>query len=218
MKSCALISLVLVVLGTVGPIHRLGAKEGPATVSTNYPVQDAAALASPTNDNRGDLARNAQLNLLAQLTQEHRKRADEAAAANQADRAHWEYDLVNQLDAKASDLLGRPNMPALAESLSNSVPGSTAGEPAVTALNADERAYLAKLQERLEEVRREIATLNTQAAYLAQQASTNALSYGYSSVGEQLQENGRELNQVQRERATLELKQLEFWALRRPCK
>jgi hypothetical protein len=186
-------------------VARPGTNPVAATPDTPGPARSASD---------SDAARNAQVELLTQLAQEHRQRAHDTAAAGQTDRTIWENDLANELHARAEQLQGRHNEPAK-EPSSNAIPPALAGESAGNGLNGDEQAYLDKIHERLDAVQQEIAAVTDQAAAYALQLPTNTVPYDYSVATRQIQENGRELRQLHTEQAGLELKRLEFWALRR---
>lgn len=217
MKAHAFGLIALGILGCVAPTTRANAADeaAPTITSSTNAASGADAQTNSSSVNGGEIARIAQFELLSQLASEHRTRAEEATKANQIERASWEDQLASELLAKASNILGHAYETVAAEPSNGSVQGSAAGEGGVNSLSLAERAYLDKLQERLQTIQQEIAALAAQATSYAQQLPTNTIPYAYGNASAQLQENGREQRSFLREQADLELKKLEFWALRR---
>ena len=170
--------------------------------------------------NREAIELKAQCDLLSELAQEHKKRAEEPSR-DQAAR-QWETDLVKELEAKSATLLNRltnlrkerlafeQTHPELLTGASPKLPNQ-----APSPYSPDETAYLGKLDERLATVQQEMAeTMEAGRVYTAQLA-TNTASMDFSRITALIQDNGRALNVLQKEAADLELKKLEFRALRR---
>ena len=84
--------------------------------------------------------------------------------------------------AKASNILGDAYETVAAEPSNGSVQGSAAGEGAVNSLSLAERAYLDKLQERIQTIQQQIAALAAQATSYAMQLPTNTIPYAYGNV------------------------------------
>jgi hypothetical protein len=165
---------------------------------------------------------NAQFELLNQMTQEHRKRAEEAPP-DQGARSQWESELAKELGERAAAILivltnttrerlaFEQTHPDLATSGPLNSPAGTANGP-----NAAEISFLAKLAERRSAVQQEIAATTEAAMLYATQLGTNSSSsYDSSRVSSLLQDNGYYLKQLQKELLDLELKDLEFRALSR---
>jgi NADH dehydrogenase/NADH:ubiquinone oxidoreductase subunit G len=176
-------------------------------------ANQAADYATPT---QREIEANAQFELLSRLAQEHRKRADELSS-DQAARARWESDLVKELSDKASATL------ALITNISQERLALIAAHPDLVAgannspsngRNPDEIAFLAKLEERLASVQQEIADALEAGKLYTAQLLTNTASYDFSRMSSVLQDNGNTLKQLQKEEWDLELKKLEFRALR----
>ena len=83
------------------------------------------------------------------------------------------------------------------------------------ALNADELAYVTKLDERLLRVRQELAATAEAAKNLTMQLQTNATAQAVGRVSVLLGENSLHARQWVREQSELELRKLEFRAIRR---
>lgn len=170
--------------------------------------------------NRQEIEFNAQLELLNQLVQEHRKRAEETPGDQV--RAQWETDLAKELSDRASAILSRLNNtskerlafeqthPAFAVSvLANSTAGATNG------FNPDAIAFLGKLAERRAAIQQEIAAKKEEETLYSIQLETNSISPEPARIYSLIQENADSLNQLQKELFYLDLKNLEFRALRK---
>ncbi len=193
-----------------------------ATVSENatpgLPKADQAAYYA--NLNRRVVESNAQFDLLNQMTQEHRKRAEEAPP-DQGAKSQWESELAKELGERAAAILTlltnitrervafEQAHPDLATStLPNSPTGATNGP------NAAEITFLAKLAERRTAVQQEIAATTEAAMLYATQLATNSSSsYDSARVSSLFQDSGYYLKQLQKELCDLDLKNLEFRAL-----
>ncbi len=193
-----------------------------ATVSENatpgLPKADQAAYYA--NLNRRVVESNAQFDLLNQMTQEHRKRAEEAPP-DQGAKSQWESELAKELGERAAAILTlltnitrervafEQAHPDLATStLPNSPTGATNGP------NAAEITFLAKLAERRTAVQQEIAATTEAAMLYATQLATNSSSsYDSSRASSLFQDSGYYLKQLQKELCDLDLKNLEFRAL-----
>lgn len=131
---------------------------------------DAKALPPNTDDtvyytslNRRVFEFSAQAQLLSQLSQEHRKRAEETLA-DQTSKAQWENELVKDLDDKALIIVGVVNnLRKERRAFEQAHPDLIAclpPNPLVAGSNArspDEIVFLSKLEERLAAVQQEIA-------------------------------------------------------------
>src|SRR5438552_12164493 len=141
------------------------------TLSTNATVSDNATPGTSKTDqaayyatlNRRVVESNAQFELLNQMTQEHRKRAEEAPP-DQGAKSQWESELAKELGERAAAILTlltnttrervafEQSHPDVATSaFANSRAGATNGP------NAAEIIFLAKLAERRAAVQQEIA-------------------------------------------------------------
>lgn len=172
--------------------------------------------------NRQEFEFNTQLRLLSELEQEHRKRADEAGKGEQAAKAKWETDLAQELADKAVTVKKQ-----LEEASKQRVAFEEAHKPLSPALrglrarmtvngeNPEEVAFLAKLDERLWGVDQELKAALDEGTSYAMEIATNNVPDEISRISLLLQENGGRVRQLQKEQAELELRQLEYRALRR---
>ena len=170
---------------------------------------------------RGELEFNAKLKLLAELSDEHAKRAD-AAKTETSDKVKWETDLVQELRDRATRMakqLSEVTTQRLAfEAAHSPPPGPAVGLGSLETtnrLNMDEIAYLTKIEQRLSKVADELAsTLETTRSYTAELA-TNRAPEDVGRISRLLEVNGRQLKELEREQVGLDLRKLEFRALRK---
>jgi hypothetical protein len=194
----------------------LGA-EGPIIATTSA---DDAAYAALLKSN---LELNAQFKLLSNLAQEHRKLAEEAAKANQAEKALWENDLAKELSDRSSALLKQlsdvtKQRLAFEKAPKNAAVSAGSLNAAITAtrLSSHEVEFLSKLDEGLQRVEQELRATRQDASAYAAQISTNTMPYDFERAAYILDQNTRKVRQLEQEHFDLELRKLEFQALRRP--
>ena len=207
------------------------AQESGTPATTNAPKSDIATPALPKSPqaaadatlDRRVIEANAQFELLNQLAQEHRKRAEETP--RDSGRSQWESALAKELDDRAAAMLSLLNtasqerlaseqaQPGLAASaLTNSVIKTTQGP------SSEEIAFLEALAARRAAIQQELATASEAANLYAVQLATNTGFVDFSNINFLnfhclLRDNGNAIKQLQKELADLELKQLEFRAL-----
>jgi hypothetical protein len=188
------------------------------TITPNLPKAEEGAYY--TTLNQREIESRAQIELLNQLAQQHRKRAQDAPSDQS--RAQWERDLAKELSERAAAtqlvlnktaterIAFEQKYPGFATPLTlNSTLGTT------NDLNPADIAFLAKLAERRTAVEQEIgATIQAANLYAAQMA-TNTSAYDSSRMFSLMQDNGYYLKQLQKELFDIELKNLEFRALRK---
>ena len=198
------------------------------TLSTNTTVSENATPGIPKVDqaayyanlNRRVVESNARFELLNQMTQEHRKRAEEAPP-DQAARSQWESDLAKELGERGAAILTLlTNTIRERSAFEQTHPDlSTSGLPnspaeASKGPSAAEMTFLAKLAERRSAVQQDISATTEAAMLYATQLGTNSnSSYDSTRVSSLLQDNGYYLKQLQKELLDLDLKDLEFRAL-----
>jgi hypothetical protein len=200
------------------------------SVAPNLTVTNAATPGKPTSDpaayyatlNRQEIEFTARLELLNQLAQEQKKRADDAPP-EQAPKAQWERSYSKELADRAAAtlvLLNNTTKDRIAfeqkhpNFTSPFLPSSTSG--VTNSFNSIENAFLAKLAERRGAIEQEIAASIEAANLYAAQMATNTGAYDATRLSSLMQDNGYYLKQLQRELFDLDLKNLEFRALRRP--
>lgn len=198
-----------------------------------------AALAQATNDvvsptappedrarhtalSRREFELNTRLKLLTELGQEHLARAEAARTARAEDLAKWEGDRSKELMSRAAKELNEMNAvvkqrTALEDAKRIIIPDPFEDATFKTnSVTPAEAAFLAKLQERTWELERDLnATLDAGQNY-ALQLQTNSSPDEIGRVSLELEANGRQLRILQRELFELELKRLQFRALRPP--
>lgn len=183
------------------------------------PNADQAAYYATLN--RRFLEASARLDLLNQLGQEHRKRAEDTPR-DQAAKSQWESDLAKELSEKASAVTSsmeeiakerlafeQSNRTLVASMVPNSPAGATNG-PSI-----DELSFLAKVESRKTALQQELTSATETGNLYSAQLLTNTGSYQFSRLTSQIQDNGYVIRQLQRELADLELRNLEFRALRK---
>ncbi len=204
------------------PYAAPGGATAPSSESarTNAPTAEDLAYYSALNRQEFEFA--TQIKLLSELEQEHRKRAEEARKGEQADKAKWETDLAQELADKASGITKLTNdvtkqrlaFEQAHKPLNSSVFAIRARITA-NGQTPEEIAFLTKLDERLWGVEQELSAALDEVNGLTAQIATNTVPEDMAPVSLSLQENGRRVKQLQKEESDLELKKLEFQALRK---
>lgn len=172
---------------------------------------------------KSNLELNAQFKLLSNLAQEHRKLSEQATKANLAEKAHWEDELAQELSDRSSAALKQlddvTKQRLAFEKAHNDVAVSVASlNAAITAtrLNSHEIEFLSKLDEGLQRIDQELRAARQDATAYAAQISTNTMAYDFERAAYTLEQNARKVRQLEHEHFDLELRKLEFLALRRP--
>jgi hypothetical protein len=172
---------------------------------------------------KSELELGAQFKLLAGLAQELGRRADEATKGSQLPKAAWENELAKELGEKSQAVLKQFNEATkqrlgvegshtnVAVSLST-ISAATAG----TRVSPVEYEFLTKLGERMDRVNQDLTVVRQYSYDYAERLRTNALSYDYQRAAIDLEQNARKVRQLEQELSDLELRKLEFQALRRP--
>jgi hypothetical protein len=171
---------------------------------------------------RGEQEIGAQQKLLTELADSHIKRAAEAQQGNKPEQATWETDLGRQLQEKATVIAAslaqtKKERVALEEAhreLSISLLANTPAE--VTAgFSSSEMAYLDKLEEKSLKAEQEAAMLVETRRNYTQQVLTNTAAEDILRLNIMLQQTQNEVRELEFQKTFLELKKLEFRALRR---
>ena len=206
------------------------AQESTPAPSAVAPDVEAPKIATASADEetyvallKSQLELSTQLQLLGSLAQEHLKRAGEAAAASQGPKAAWEAELAKELRDKGEAVL---------KQLSEATKQRQAFEQAhknvaislssLTAATADTRVrpqeieFISKLGERMDRVNQELLAVRQYAYDYAQRMRTNTINYDFQKMAADLEQNARKIKQLEQELSDLELRKLEFQALRRP--
>jgi len=157
--------------------------------------------------------------VLSELADEHKRNADEATAAGQPERAAWEQEWAQSISERIADVsrqLGVLTKQALAFEAAHGTPGVGLGIfETGNGLGADEVAFVTLLQERLARVQEELDATLAAGTNLSAELATNNTSEAISRVSLMLQDNTEQIRRLQREQSDLELRKLEFRALRR---
>ena len=172
---------------------------------------------------KSELELSTQLRLLSSLAQEHRTRSDAAAKADQAQKAIWENDLARELSDKSEGLLKQLNEattqrmafeqahknPAVSVSSLNAAAATTLPSP-------QEIAFITKLEERRAQVNQELLAARQYANTYAETIRTNTMPYDFERAAAIFDQSALKIRLLEHELSDLELKKLEFQALRRP--
>lgn len=217
----------LAISGIVGCF--CAAQESGPLVATNVPQSNLATRGPPNAPpaateaprNRRVIEANAQFELLSQLAHEHQKRAE--ATPREQGRYQWESDLAKELGDRAAaiqSLLTNTSNERLtsetaplenaASAPSNSVTGAT------KVPRPEEIAFLEALAARRTAVQQELATAYEAASLYVQQVATNSSYSESANLHYLIRDNAYSVKQLQKELFDLELKHLEFRALRKP--
>jgi hypothetical protein len=186
-------------------------------------ADDLAKTNAPGMDPKTEIAKlhhqeievTAQFALLKELAAQHRQRADEANQANQPDKAKWEGDLARELtgrvDRTAAQLEELMRQRFAAEETAKASAASTAPETP----DPDEAAFLARLDTQLWRVERDLkAALETNKGFNAQ-LQTNSTPEHVLRISYLVQENNTLIRFLERDRSDLELKALQYRALKK---
>ena len=148
------------------------------------------------------VALNAQALLLKELIQEHQKRAEDLTQKGQSEKVKWEKDLVNELQEESARL--QKNIDQAAQPTDDR---KTTGVD-------DQLAFLSIVDANLERVRNELSAAIEDSRVLATQIGTNKAPEQFEGMSFVLSENQRLVKELQREQLDLELRKLQFQAIR----
>jgi len=186
-------------------------------------ADDLSGTNTPSLDPRAAVARlyqqeteiTAKFALLKELAAQHRQRADEANNANQRDKARWEGELAREL----ADRVDRTTVQleeVMRQRLTAEESAKLAAGPATPeAPDRDEAAFLARLDTQLWRVEQDLkAALETTKGFNAQ-LQTNSTPEHVLRVSFLVQENNTLIRYLERDRSELELKALQYRALKK---
>jgi hypothetical protein len=164
-----------------------------------------------------------QFKLLISLEQGHRKRAEEAAAASQGPKAVWETELAKELHDKSDALLKQlseatKQRQAFEQAHKNAAAslGSLNAGTADTRVNPQEIDFLTKIDGRIDQVNQALLAAHQYSYEYAERMRTNKMTYDFQKAAAEFDQNARKVQQLEQAQADLELRKLEFLALRRP--
>jgi hypothetical protein len=202
-----------------------------AATATNSPpviIEPAkSGLLSPDESNQYvrlklDEARlEAQLKLVNDLADEHQKRSD-TAKAEKLESERWETANAQEMRTKALALMKQLNEASrqrlafeerhIAPIITILGPGSF--EPAGS-LNPFELAFVLRLEKRLSTVTGEWLAAMENSKNYTQQLGTNRVPEEMNQISSQLNDSTRQARELEKELSDLELRRLEFRALRK---
>ena len=169
---------------------------------------------------RAETEIGAQLALFTEMAKQHADLAEEAVKGSQQDKAKWEGELAQELKDRqqaAVTQLAEATKRRLAFEAAHGAPaGPVEGALAPgKAYNADEVRYLTRLDERLVKVREGLAAAMATEKGLYAELRTNSTAAAVGRVSDLLGDNTKQVRQWEHEASDLELKKLEFRALRK---
>jgi hypothetical protein len=151
-------------------------------------------------------ALKAQALLLKEMLQDHQRRAADLAQKNESDKAKWETDLVNELQQKTARVQQSIDQTAQG--------GPTANDMKAGRSNVDDQlAFVSMIEARLEQVREQVSAATGDIRSLSMQIATNKSPEEIAAMSSALGENQRLINELQRERFDLALREVEFRAI-----
>jgi hypothetical protein len=208
----------------------LGGSAWGQTIDTNAPTP------TPTNAAPSpDLARYAglvrteceygtQAQLYSDLAQEHLLKAQDAHSQAKAEIENWETELGRQFIERGSAAKSRyeharrdkeamqQQFPNLNDSLFAGAAATVVGD---VPLHPDEVAYVDRVDQRIRAIQAELAVLNAESVSYAERLPTNDVAADVYRLSAALEQNRQLTRELAKEQADLELRILEFRALRR---
>jgi hypothetical protein len=206
------------------------AQESTPTPAAPAPDVEAPKLATADADAeayvvllKSQVEVSTQFKLLISLASEHRKRADEAAAASQGPKAVWETELAKELHDRSDVLLKQLSEATKhRQAFEQAHKNATASLGSLNAATADARVspqeieFLTKIDGRLDQVNQALLAAHQYSYNYAERMRTNTMTYEFQKAAAEFEQNARKIRQLEQEQSDLELRKLEFLALRRP--
>lgn len=190
----------------------------PAASSAAAAVQPGDEQARYLAISKREIELQTQLRVLTELSQLHTGRGEAAQRANRQDLAGWERELSREMSDRAAQTLTQlasvTRERAGMEDAKLVVVPLAASLSRTNTVNPEEAAYLAKLHERMLATEQELTGLANLGRQFVAELQTNTLPQDIERISLQLEGNGREVRQVQKEMSDLELRRLEFRAAR----
>ena len=210
----------IAILGVVGLVLGASGQEPQPAKSRSLSTEDRAQYVRLC---QSECELTSQLRLLTELSEDHAKRAPEVPNANTTEKAKWEKDLVQELRDKSTAMLGQLNdvtkrrlaFEAEHGPVASAVVGSGTLEEDKN-YSPNEFLYVYKLDEQILKTRQAVIATAEAAKGLYSQLQTNTTPEAVARFSDLLEENNRVKLQWERAQAELELKKLEFRALRKP--
>jgi hypothetical protein len=206
------------------------AQESTPAPATAAPDAEAPKIATATADEeayvallKNQLELSAQFKLLISLASEHRKHAEEAAAASQGPKAVWETELAKELHDKSDALLKQLSEATMQrQAFEQAHKNAAVSLRSLNAATADARVspqeieFLRKIDGKLDQVNQALLAAHQYSYDYAERMRTNTLTYDFQKAATEFEQNARKIRQLEQEQSDLELRKLEFLALRRP--
>jgi hypothetical protein len=153
------------------------------------------------------VALNAQALLLKEMLKEHQSRAAELTQTNQSEKAKWEAELVNELQQKS-------------DRVQKSIEQRSQPGPAANGLNGigemdDQLVFFATVDARLGQIRQELLAVMEDSQVQGLRIATNKGPEDMAAISSALGDNQRIIKELQREQLDLELRKLEFRAIKK---
>jgi len=185
----------------------------PALSGVTAAVDTAGLAATPPAATEA----SAQIALLGELVKEHIVKREQARALDQTDKTNWEDGLIQELRARITVLMkglavGNETQPATNQGPIRPLPKALQGTNGV---NRGEAAYLAALDSRIAQVRQEFASTMEASGTYALELQTNNTPDSVATISRLLEVNRRDARTLERELADLELRKLEFDAIKK---
>jgi len=201
-------------LAAVAVIQKLTAAEGtapyPAASAKSYGSSDylrSGSIAASTS-NAVIVALNAQGLLLKEMLHEHQGRAAELKQKNENDKAKWEAELVNELQDKNARV--QKSIDQMSQS------GPAAKDLRTGAADVDdELVFVSTVEARLEQLHQELSAAIEDSRFLSTQVATNKTPEDIGAMSAVLSDNQRLVKELEKEQLNLELRKLEFRAIRK---
>jgi hypothetical protein len=179
------------------------------TYTTNTPAPpnySAPYSMENSSSNAVMAALSAQALLLKEMLLEHQKRAADLTRTNQIEKAKWETELVTELQEK--------NV-RLQKSIESTMQPRT-GSTELKSMTGDvdpQIVFVSSLEARLDQLRFELDAALEDGRLWGMRIGTNKVPEDFAGLSLGLIESQKVMKDLQRERADLELRKLEFQAL-----
>ncbi len=214
MKSHLNLIWGMIALGVVAAAPALVAGDLTSTYSVNAtrshapPQYLGATSTAASTSNAVMVALSAQALLLKEMVQQHQARAVELTQKNESEKAKWETELVNELQERSSRVQKSIERMSQPQSTGKDVKGAGGDVD-------DELVFVATVEGRLEEIHHELDAAIEESRALSAQVATNNTPEDIGAMSFVLGDNQKLVKDLQKEQLDLELRKLEFRAIRK---
>ncbi len=192
------------------PMHMAADAQAPYAISPTRPPAppdySRSASIQGSTSNAVIVALNAQALLLKEMLQEHQDRAAKLTQKNESEKLKWETELVNELQEKSGRV--QKSIDQMSQS------GAKDQKPIGGGVD-DELVFLSTVEGRLEQLHQELSAAIEESRLLSMQVATNKTPEDIGAMSFVLGDNQRVVKDLQKEQLDLELRKLEFRALRK---